>query len=125
MPFDTPAAQPGNVACMIVDDLELDPDAFAAATGWTIKPEGACRGEVCVPLGDADDLASVAGRLGMPIVSDAATGLHAIGPASYAGRALAGVEAPDLELPLVLGDGVWRLAEQRGRRTVIVAWAPW
>jgi hypothetical protein len=110
---------------MIVDDLELDPDAFAAGTGWTIKPEGACRGEVCVPLGGVDDLTGVAGRLGMPIVSDPASGLHAVGPASYAGRALASVEAPDLELPMVLGDGVWRLAEQRGRRTVIVAWAPW
>jgi hypothetical protein len=125
VPFDTPAAEPGNVADMIVDDLELDPDAFAAGTGWTIKPEGACRGEVCVPLGGATDLEGVAARLGMPIVSDGGSGLHAIGPASYAGRALSSVQAPDLELPTVLGDGVWRLAEQRGRRTVIVAWAPW
>ncbi len=110
---------------MIVDDLELDPVAFAAGTGWTIKPEGACRGEVCVPLGGADDLAAVAERLGMPIVSEPGAGVHAIGPASFGGRALSTVEAPDLELPLVLGDGVWRLADQRGRRTVMVAWAPW
>ena len=124
-PFDTPAAEAGNVAGMIVDDLELDPDAFAAGTGWAIEPEGACRGDICVPLGGAADLESVAARLGMPIVSDPGSGLHAIGPASYAGRVLPSVQAPDLELPTVLGDGVWRLAEQRGRRTVIVAWAPW
>lgn len=110
---------------MIVDDLELDPDAFAAGTGWTLAPEGACRGDVCVPLDGADDLVTIAARLGMPIVSDRGSGLHAVGPASFGGRALSSVEAPDLELPLVLGDGVWRLADQRGRRTVIVAWAPW
>ena len=27
----------------------VSPDEFAAGTGWTPKPEGLCRGEVCVP----------------------------------------------------------------------------
>jgi len=115
----------GSVADMIVDDLSLDAEAFATGTGWTIKPEGACRGEVCVPLGGADTIDAVAQRLGMAVVAEPAQGLYAVGPASFGGRALTSVEAPDLELPLVLGDGTWRLADQRGRRTVMIAWAPW
>ncbi len=110
---------------MIVDDLAIDADRFATATGWRIEPEGACRGDVCVPLPDAADVTAVAERLGMPVVHDERHGLWALGPATVGGRAPATADAPDLELPLVQRDGMWRLAEQRGRRTVIVAWAPW
>lgn len=106
-------------------DLELDPDAFASATGWHLRPEGACRGDLCVPLGGANGLEAVADRLQMPLVADADHGVWALGPAAMGGRALPSADAPDLELPLALSDGVWRLADQRGRRTVIVAWAPW
>lgn len=114
---------------MLVRGDTITVDEFAR-TGWELKPEGACRGEVCVPLPDGVDgdvvrVDVVAERLGMPIASDAATGWRSIGPATVSGRALATAVAPDLELPLALSDGVWRLAEQRGRRTVIVAWAPW
>lgn len=94
-----------------------------AEAGWELKPEGACQGEICVPLEAPDDLDAVATKLGMALVREGET--LAVGPSSVGGRALETVAAPDLELPLVLGDGVWRLAEQRGRRTVIVAWAPW
>ena len=107
------------------EDRAADPAPVMGRAGWELKPEGACRGEVCVPLGGAVTLDEIAERLGMAMVTDDASGRTALGPASVGGRALATVEAPDLELPLVLGDGVWRLADQRGRRTVIVAWAPW
>lgn len=110
---------------MLLTSLDLDPDAFAAGTGWELKPEGACRGEVCVPLGGADTLAGVADKLGMPIVAHESSKTWALGPASFGGRALDTVEAPELEVPLVVGDGTWRLADQRGRRTVMIAWAPW
>ena len=114
---------------MLLEALRTDPETFAAGTGWTLKPEGACRGEVCVPLPTAVeseiDVATVAPALGMPLVHDDRHDLWAVGPATTGGHALATTEAPDLELPMVLADGVWRLADQRGRRTVIVAWAPW
>ena len=33
----------------------LSPDAVRDALGWTLKPEGLCRGEACVPIGDLAD----------------------------------------------------------------------
>ena len=35
---------------MILTELEVDAEAFAARTGWAVEPEGACKAEHCVPL---------------------------------------------------------------------------
>ena len=47
---------------MILDTLDVTAARFEEETGWAIKPQGACRGEVCVPLdgGDRFDLESAA-----------------------------------------------------------------
>ena len=80
---------------VLFNSSTIDLDAFAAATGWEIKPEGACKGDICVPLGDDRDPLSIADRLGMAVVTDDATGNAAIGPASLSGHALDSAEAPD------------------------------
>jgi hypothetical protein len=113
---------------MIVDRLDLDAAAFEAATGWQIKPEGACKGDVCVPLDrttDGFDLASTAERLGMAIVADEAAGLWAIGPASLGGRSLTTAEAPELTLPDVITGEDVSLSSFRGKKVVIASWAPY
>src|SRR5262245_24674772 len=96
---------------MILDELTVDRDAFAARTGWQIKSEGACKAEVCVPLpddafagDDALDARVLADRLGMPLVADEAHGIWALGPeTAVTGRALTTATAPELELPAVDG----------------------
>lgn len=116
---------------MILDRLDIDAGVFEAATGWQIKPEGACKGEVCVPLDrSADaaggfDLATAADRLGMAIVADADAGLWSIGPASLGGRSLATVEAPELALPDVLTGAEVKLSSFRGQKVVLAVWAPY
>ena len=78
---------------MIVDSLSIAAEDFAARTGWEAKPQGLCKGDVCVPLPGgtpSDGLLSVevlAERLRMPLVHDEAHGLWALGPES-GGRAL-------------------------------------
>jgi len=110
---------------MILERLDIGPDDFAAATGWEIKPEGACRADVCVPLpAGGFDLLDTASRLGMAVVADEANGRWAIGPESLGDRALATAEAPEL----VLGDldgNEFRLSSLRGQKVVIVSWAPY
>ena len=59
---------------MLVDSLDIDAQAFHAATGWEIKPEGACKGDVCVPLPSSFDLASTADLLGMAVVPEETAG---------------------------------------------------
>jgi len=104
----------------------LSATQFERLTGWELKPEGACRGDVCVPLGlrpGGDlDLRQVADRLGMPLVEDSAAGLWALGPP--AGPILEDAKAPDFTLPEWRG-GDLTLSSLRGRKVLVVACAPW
>jgi hypothetical protein len=114
---------------MILESLRVPRESFEEATGWALKPEGACRGEICVPLprgrdGDEVDVAAVAERLGMPLVHDEGAGLWALGPASLVGQALPTAEAPELVLPDLDGRE-FRLSSLRGQKVVLVAWAPY
>ncbi len=105
------------------------------ATGWAWKPEGLCRGDVCMPLprrpdqpladGDRLDLAAVWRHAGWPVVHDAAGQVWVLGEgAAQRAAALASGEAPDFELPDLEGR-LHRLSDYRGRRVFLVAWASW
>jgi len=111
---------------MILEQIDIDAREFTAGTGWEIKPEGACMGDVCVPLQSEGgfDLRSTAQRLRMALVHDAKEGLWALGPASLGSRALASAEAPDLALPDFDGNE-FRLSSLRGQKVVLVSWAPY
>jgi hypothetical protein len=111
---------------MILTSLNVTLEQFAEGTGWEIKPEGACKAEVCVPLvqsGDFD-LAATAVRLRMALVRDEQAGLWALGPESLGDRALVSAEAPELVLDDVDGNE-FRLSSLRGQKVVLVAWAPY
>jgi hypothetical protein len=116
---------------MILDSPRVDPTSFEARTGWSIKPQGACKGDVCVPLFGIDAAGAtvpvepIAARLGMPIVVDEAHGVSALGPdTAISGRALSTATAPDLVLPDLDGSPC-RIADLRPQKVVLVAWASW
>ncbi len=114
---------------MLLSRLDPTTDEFEAATGWAAKPEGMCKGQMCVPVpgavGDDGrlDAEAVAGRLGMALESEPSAGLWALGPES-GGRALTTAVAPDLELPDVDGNP-FKLSALHGRKVLLVAWASW
>lgn len=111
---------------MILDRLDIDADGFEAGTGWQIKREGACRGDVCVPLGGGSfDLLAATGKLGMAVVHDETVGLWSIGPATLGGRSLASAEAPELVLPDARTGEKISLSALRGQKVVVASWAPY
>jgi len=100
-------------------------------TGWTLKPEGMCRADVCVPMpasavGASEvDLAAFWQRLGGPIVASDSRDVWALGAlADERNAALEGLEAPDFTLPDL--DGVPRtLSKLRGKKVFLATWASW
>jgi hypothetical protein len=108
---------------MIATRLDEPPPELEQRTGWAIKPEGACRGDICVPLPAPFDVAELAKRLRMALVGDQAHGLWALGPES-GGRTLASAELPDIVLPDRNGRD-FALGSLRGTKVIMVAWASW
>jgi hypothetical protein len=120
---------------MILDEpngeLTVPADRFAARTGWEAKPEGLCKGALCVPAPEADrgdgtlDVRVLADRLRMPLVGDEERGVWALGPSTVGtGRALDTAEAADPTLADFDGNP-FRLSSLRGRKVLLVAWASW
>src|SRR5258708_28160576 len=90
--------------------LWLKASDLERVSGWTHKPEGFCKGEVCVPVppmrkdemfaGDRYNLAALAQLLGQPVVADQEHGVWCFGePAAERKRPLNSLEAPDFTLP--------------------------
>jgi hypothetical protein len=111
------------------DTLLVDADDLAA-TGWTLKPEGLCRGEVCVPVRDRDALGSRDGidvrvfarMLSRPIAIEPDAAIAVLGEAGASGpRSL---DAPDFTLPNVDGNPV-SLRSFDGRKRLLIAWSSW
>ncbi|MEM7276230.1 MAG: hypothetical protein AAF547_24360 [Actinomycetota bacterium] len=114
---------------MIVDSLTIDRAAFEAGTGWELKPEGACKGDICIPLaeppsGDRVQVDALADQMGLAIVADEANGIWSIGPDSVGSRTLVTAEAPPLTLPDLDGNP-FELSSLRGRKVLMVAWSPY
>lgn len=112
---------------MILDRLTTSVADFTRGTGWEPKPEGLCRGEVCVPApgaldGDTVNVNVAADRLGMPIVESTEHRVFALGPATLGGKALATATAPDPEFVSYDGSS-FSLSSLRGKKVILVAWS--
>ena len=113
---------------MILTAPRLATDELERRTGWSLRPEGLCRGEVCVPVSDRlpdGDIGvdMLSETLRMPLVVDDEHGLWCLGPRAT-GRALETAVAPDLVLPDLDGRE-FSLASLRGQKVLLVAWASW
>jgi hypothetical protein len=113
------------------DGLWLDAADAARVTGWTLKPEGMCRDDACVPLGKGAqrdgrvDLEAFWRLLGAPVVADERREVWVLGTAADERNArLAGLEAPDFTLPDLAGKS-HTLSDLRGKKVFLCTWASW
>jgi hypothetical protein len=118
-----------------IDDgrVLVTPSSLPTALGWTLKPEGLCRDDVCVPVRDRDalfsgehlDVAAVATALGRESVVDPDAGLVAVAVGTEQRReALQMLVAPDFELPDLDGTP-HALSEWRGTKRLLHAFSSW
>lgn len=117
------------------DRLWLSSAELEAATGWSSRPEGLCRGSVCVPVppgrerellrGLQIDAAALWRHLGQPLAhsADGATWVLGTSAADRA-AALRSLQAPDFTLPDRTGRP-HSLSEHRGKKVLLVSWASW
>jgi hypothetical protein len=114
--------------CLWLSGTDLE-----AATGWSPRPQGLCRGDVCVPLPTARefvrtgqiDVAAVWRFLGKPIVHSDDGSVWVLGEAaSDRAATLRSLQAPDFTLPDVAGR-MHSLSDHRGKKVLLVSWASW
>ena len=113
------------------DGLWMSPKDAERATGWTLKPEGMCRDDLCVRLPESAvkpnevDVAAFWKKLGGPVIASDQRDVWALGaPADQRNAALEGLKAPDFTLPDV--NGVPRsLSQLRGKKVFLATWASW
>jgi hypothetical protein len=111
----------------------LAPDALESATGWDLRAEGLCRGDVCVPRRDGDgllvddkiDFAAFASLLHRPLAYDPGAGIAVLADApddhaaAFDERSAPAWTLPDLDGNLVPSSAF------AGRKKLLVAWASW
>jgi hypothetical protein len=111
----------------------LTPGALEAATGWDLRAEGLCRGDVCVPRRDGDgllvddkvDLVAFAALMQRPLAYDADAGIAVLADAPEVHAAAFDARvAPSWALPDLDGNVV-SSSDFVGRKKLLVAWASW
>jgi len=118
-------------------DLWLPPSELPAATGWELRPEGACRGDVCVPIPRGREgeflrerparfnLAALARLVGQPVVHEDGNRVWFFGETAAVRRAgMQSLQAPDFTLPDLDGRS-HALSDYRGQKVFLVFWASW
>lgn len=112
----------------------MRPADFEALTGWTLKPEGMCREDVCAPIyrraevvspDGLIDLEHAAPIVGLTAVVDEARSVAALTTsATNRAAAMATLEAPDFTLPDLSGAPV-SLHDFDRRKVLLLAWSSW
>jgi len=120
-------------------DLWIRDDELAEATGFELKPHGACLGELCVPLLGEDkdnmvqsrsdgawlNMSGLADKLGQKYAVDRDESVWSLGTVPEVRRStLESGVAPDFEIPDRNGNLV-RLSDLRGKKVLVITWASW
>jgi hypothetical protein len=115
-------------------ELWVSREALRSATGWDLRAEGLCRGEICVPLrpspepfldGDSVHASALWRELDRPVLHDRDCTTWMLGEAAAdRQRELETLIAPDFTLPDIDGRE-HSLSDFRGHKVLLATWASW
>lgn len=115
------------------DTVLLEPPMLEPAVGWTLQPEGLCRGSVCVQVHEPDalhvdgaiSLRAVADSLRRPFAMSSEPAIAVLGESTEAlDPSLLDHAAPPFRLPSVDGTEI-ALDDYAGRKRMLLAWSSW
>ena len=126
-----------------ITGLDVDPgkefwlsaDDTAVATGWTLKPEGLCKDEMCVPIPagrqdefSANDKVNVSAfwqLMGKPLTSSNSNDVWSLGEAANdRNESLRSLKAPNFSLPDFDGN-YHSLTDFQRKKVLLITWASW
>jgi hypothetical protein len=119
-------------------DLSLRAQGLLAATGWEMKPEGMCKGAICVPVSDAQrsallsqqdggrwlNLSAFARMVEQPVARDQDSETWVFGPPAWEWKSRPAGRAPDFTLSDLSGQ-THSLSELLGKKVFLLFWASW
>lgn len=108
------------------------------ATGFELKPQGVCRGELCFPLPKARqeefvrkssgktwfNLVAFANLVHQPVAHDTALSAWNFGLRADQSQTLSSLNAPEFSLPDMSGT-LHSLSDFRGKKVLLLTWASW
>jgi len=106
---------------------------FETRTGWVLKTEGLCKGDICFPVRNVDelsdgvniDLAMFAKLTNQSLVFDSEYEVAALGElASTRAKSMSTLDAPDFKLPDIHGKQV-SFSDFNRRKRLLLAWSSW
>ena len=114
-------------------EFSISNSVLEQATGWSLKPEGLCRDQVCVPVrnaaalskGDQINFAEFARLMKLNILIDAQRKIVALGEqAENRSASMSTLDAPDFTLPDIHGRQV-SFSDYNRRKRLLLAWSSW
>jgi hypothetical protein len=114
----------------VADALWVRRHDLPRINGFEVKPQGACRADICMPIpkamlrGEYFDLTAFAKKIGQPVVADLGARVWSFGEIQALGGGLASRTAPDVVVPDRAERPV-HLSSFRGRKMLVVTWASW
>ena len=116
-----------------IGQFAIDKTDFERLSGWSLQPQGLCRGAICVPVknsqqltdGISIDLVEFARVANQNIVVDNQHRVAALGEQA-AGRAesMRSLAAPNFTLPDIHGKQV-SFSDFNRRKRLLLAWSSW
>ena len=115
----------------VKDALWVKRRDLPAINGFEVKPQGACRADICIPIpkemlrGEYFSLTSFAKKIGQPVVADTDARVWSFGEIqALRGSFLEGRMAPDVTVPDRAGRPA-HLSRLHGKKVLVVTWASW